>query len=133
MIEAVYKINQYLSNRIPGAKLDANNAIGIQQEDLSVISLEVEKSGGVCHLYAQIATPTESDIEPVLYAALEINQFSLPLRNCWLAIDPGTGTLTLCHNIYIPMSNNNIFDAGLDNFLDVFNETKMIFNEYRDQ
>ena len=67
MADAIYKINQYLAQRIPGSKLDINGAIGIQQEDLSVISIVVDKNSEICHLSARITTLSESDKDMMNY------------------------------------------------------------------
>ena len=111
------KINQFLRDRIQGAQLDAQGAIGIKMPHLPKIKIEVTQGSDVCHLYANVTHLAENADESILYTMLEMNQFGRPLHNCWLALNPKTRMVSLCQNLYIPHSDAVIFNRVLDSFM----------------
>jgi hypothetical protein len=128
MSESISKINQFLAELIHGAKLDMYGAIEIQRSDHSVINIEVTKDSDVCHLYANVVSFHENEDESTFYTALEMNRFGRPLHNCWLALNSETRMLSLCHNLYIPLTDSAFFNQTLDNFMRTLAETKIKFN-----
>jgi hypothetical protein len=125
MSESISKINQFLSERIDGAKLDMYGAIEIQRSDHCVINIEITKDSDVCHLHANVASFREDEDESILYTALEMNRFGRPLHNCWLALNSETRMLSLCHNLFIPLTDSAFFNQTLDNFMRTLAEVKI--------
>lgn len=111
------KVNQWLHNRSPGAALDDTGVAALQRDADTLIVLEVPAQSEVCHLYAPVAALPEDDQEAAMQTALELNRFSRPLGGCWLAWDPDSQVLTLCHNLSIDKNDEIVFNNTLDNFL----------------
>ena len=125
MSESISKINLLLGEYLPGAKLNIDGAIGIQRPDLPLINIEVTKNSDVCHLYANVMTLQDEEDESILFVILEMNRFGRPLHNCWLALNSENRTISLCHNLYIPVTDSAIFNQALDNFMIALKEVKI--------
>lgn len=110
-------VNQWLSQRVPGAMLDASGIAIIRRDGDTAIVLEVPAGSEVCHLCALVAPLPEVAREAALLAALELNRFGRPLGGCWLAWEDEVQMLTLCHNLLVPVTDATGFGNTLDNFL----------------
>ena len=127
MQDSISTVNHWLSQRVPGAQLDAEGTAGLQRDPATRIMLEVPKGSDLCHFYAPVAALPEYDPEAALYAALELNRFGRPLGSCWLAWDPDLSMLTLCHNLLVNASDTITFNNTLDNFLAALDNARRQF------
>ncbi len=117
MIQTRKTVEQWLVNRVPGAKLDASGIAVIRRDDDTAIVLEVPPDSEICHLCALVSPLPEGAREAALLAALELNRFGRPLGGCWLAWEDDVQMLTLCHNVLVPATDAIGFGNTLDNFL----------------
>jgi len=115
--KAISTVERWLSLRVPDASFDEDGIATLVRDDETVIVIELDKSGSICHLYAPVCRPPDHTPELMLISALELNLFGRALRGCWLAWDPDISMLSLCHNLRIPDNDAQSFSNTLDNFI----------------
>jgi hypothetical protein len=120
-------IDEWLSARVPGARLDQSGIAAVKRDEDTVILVEVPDGDDTCHLYALLAPLPEGEREAALLAALELNRFGKPLGGCWIAWENEIQMLTLCHNFYVPGGDSITFGNALDNFLSALDQARAIF------
>ncbi len=115
--KAITTVERWLSSRVPDASFDEDGVTALVRDEATVIVIELDKSGGICHFYAPVCRPPDDIPESVLIFAMELNLFGRALRGCWLAWDPDISMLSLCHNLRIPDNDAQSFSNTLDNFI----------------
>lgn len=120
-------VDEWLSARVPGVRLDQNGIAAVKRDEDTVILVEVPDGEDTCHLYALLAPLPEGASEAALLAALELNRFGKPLGGCWIAWENEIQMLTLCHNFFVPGSDGIAFGNTLDNFLSALDQARAIF------
>ena len=115
--KAITTVERWLSSRVPDASFDEDGVTALVRDEATVIVIELDKSGSICHFYAPVCRPSDDTPELVLISAMELNLFGRALRGCWLAWDPDISMLSLCHNLRIPDNDAQSFSNTLDNFI----------------
>ncbi len=120
-------VDEWLSARVPGVRLDQNGLAAVKRDEDTVMLVEVPDDDDTCHLYALLAPLPEGAREAALLAALELNRFGKPLGGCWIAWENEIQMLTLCHNFFVPGGDSIAFGNTLDNFLSALDQARTIF------
>jgi Tir chaperone protein (CesT) family len=115
--EAMDTVERWLSTRVPDASFDEDGVAALARDDETMVIIEVDQSGTICHLYAPVCRPPNHAPELALLFALELNRFGRPLGGCWLAWDPDVSMFSLCYNLRIPDNDAQSFSNILDNFI----------------
>jgi hypothetical protein len=115
--EAMATVSRWLSARVPDASFDEDGVAALVRDDETMVIIEVDQGGTICHLYAPVCRPPDHAPELTLIAALELNRFGRPLGGCWLAWDADLSMFSLCHNLRIPDNDAQSFSNTLDNFI----------------
>ena len=115
--EAMATVGRWLSARVPDASFDEDGVAALVRDDETMVIIEVDQGGTICHLYAPVCRPPDHAPELTLIAALELNRFGRPLGGCWLAWDADLRMFSLCHNLRIPDNDAQSFSNTLDNFI----------------
>ncbi len=115
--EAMDTVERWLSTRVPDASFDEDGVAALARDDETIVIIEVDQSGTICHLYAPVCRPPDHAPELTLIFALELNRFGRGLGGCWLAWDPDVSMFSLCHNLRIPDNDAQSFSNTLDNFI----------------
>lgn len=115
--EAMDTVERWLSTRVPDAIFDEDGVAALVRDDETMVIIEVDQSGTICHLYAPVCRPPDHAPELTLIFALELNRFGRALGGCWLAWDPDVSMFSLCYNLRIPDNDAQSFSNILDNFI----------------
>jgi hypothetical protein len=115
--DAIETVERWLSTRVPDANFDEDGVAALVRDDETMVIIEVDQSGTICHLYAPVCRPPDHAPELTLIFALELNRFGRPLGGCWLAWDPDVSMFSLCYNLRIPDNDAQSFSNTLDNFI----------------
>lgn len=115
--ESIATVERWLSMRVPDASFDEDGVAALVRDDETMVIIEVDQSGTICHLYAPVCRPPDHAPELTLLFALELNRFGRPLGGCWLAWDPDVSMFSLCYNLRIVDNDMQSFSNTLDNFI----------------
>jgi hypothetical protein len=114
---AITVVERWLSTRITDVSFDEHGVSAISRDDETLVVIEIDEDGVICHLYAPVCRPPDEMYEITLITALELNRFGRPLGGCWLAWDANVSMFSLCYNLRIPDSDEQTFNNTLDNFI----------------
>ena len=126
--DAIATVGRWLSTRVPDASFDEDGVAALVRDDETMVIIEVDQGGTICHLYAPVCRPPDHAPELTLITALELNRFGRPLGGCWLAWDPDLGMFSLCYNLRIPDNDAQTFNNTLDHFIASIDRARTYLN-----
>ena len=114
---AITVVERWLSTRITDVSFDEHGVAAITRDDKTLVVIELAEDGVICHFYAPVCRPPDEAPDFALITALELNRFGRPLGGCWLAWDADVSMFSLCYNLRIPDSDDQMFHNTLDHFI----------------